>query len=153
MMENEGVEEDRLSIEEIASILRNKESYVRFHNVKAGRVKKLVAQWPQIYEHLSHNHSPEVERSFLVENVNGFGLKEASHALRNIGRKNLAILDRHILRKLAEYGVIDTIPASLSNRKYLEVEQVFRSFAASVGEDLDVLDLFFWSEGTGFVFK
>ena len=40
--------------------------------------------------------------------VKGLGYKEASHFLRNIGVKGHAILDKHVMRCLAEIGVIDT---------------------------------------------
>src|SRR3990172_3753559 len=50
-------------------------------------------------------------REWLAENVMGLGMKEASHFLRNIGLGGeLAILDRHILKNLQEYGAIEEIP-------------------------------------------
>src|SRR3989338_2413491 len=45
-------------------------------------------------------------RNWLVENVNGIGLKEAGHFMRNIGMyENVSILDRHILKNLHKHGV------------------------------------------------
>ncbi|MDD5085572.1 MAG: N-glycosylase/DNA lyase [Candidatus Omnitrophica bacterium] len=93
-------------------------------------------------------------REWLVSNIKGLGYKEASHFLRNIGRgKDLAILDVHILRNLKRYGIIDEIPASLSRKKYLDIEDRMRWFSRKSGIPLEELDLLFWSKNTGYVFK
>ena len=98
--------------------------------------------------------SPEKNRQWLVENVKGYGLKEASHFLRNIGiGKSLAILDRHILKNLVEYGVIDEVPKSLTGKKYFEIEKKFIEFSEKIGIPMEELDLLFWSEETGHIFK
>jgi N-glycosylase/DNA lyase len=93
-------------------------------------------------------------REWLVENVKGFGMKEASHFLRNIGMgDNIAILDRHILKNLYEYGVIDEVPECITKKLYLEIEEKMRVFSKTIGIPLDELDLIFWSEETGVIFK
>ena len=93
-------------------------------------------------------------REFLVNNVKGFGMKEASHFMRNIGLgKDLAILDRHILKNLKLYGVVDEIPNSLTQKKYLNIEAKFREFSEKIQIPMDELDLLFWSEETGEIFK
>ncbi|MFA6321693.1 MAG: N-glycosylase/DNA lyase [Candidatus Omnitrophota bacterium] len=94
-------------------------------------------------------------REWLVENIKGFGYKEASHFLRNIGLgKNIAILDRHILKNLQKYSVIDKIPSSLGSRRvYLEIEDKMKGFSKKTGIPLEDMDLLFWSLQTGFVFK
>lgn len=93
-------------------------------------------------------------REWLVKNVKGVGYKEASHFLRNIGLgEDLTILDRHILKNLKKYGVIDKIPKSLSKKKYLEIEEKMKNFSKEIDIPLDHLDLLFWSEETGEVFK
>ena len=84
----------------------------------------------------------------------GLGYKEATHFLRNIGKNDgLAILDRHILRTLQQLGVVDSIPNSISKKQYLEIELRFKIFANNIGIVLDVLDLVFWSMGTGEIRK
>ena len=65
----------------------------RFHNKKAKYLIELKESFPSI----------KLERDYLVKNIKGIGLKEASHFLRNIGYKDLAILDRHILKNLKKY--------------------------------------------------
>ncbi len=93
-------------------------------------------------------------RKWLVENVNGMGLKESGHFLRNVGIfENLTILDRHILKNLNKHGVIDEIPNPLTKTKYLEIEQKFLEFSKEIGIPCEELDLLFWSEQTGEVFK
>ncbi|MBU5557975.1 MAG: DNA lyase, partial [Candidatus Aenigmarchaeota archaeon] len=83
----------------------------------------------------------------------GLNFKEASHFLRNIGKgDNLAILDRHILRNLKRYGVIDDIP-KLTPKKYVEIEARMRMFAKKIGIPLADLDLLWWSEETGEIAK
>lgn len=93
-------------------------------------------------------------RYWLNDNIKGFGLKEASHFLRNIGSgNNIAILDRHILKNLAIYEVIDEIPASLSFKKYLEIENKMIDFAEEIKIKIVHLDFVLWYKETGEVFK
>lgn len=153
LLEREGLFVSPVGISTIAETLRRPECYIRFHNNKARYLFEFVENWREIEEVLNKGSSPAEEREFIVQRVRGLGPKEASHALRNIGRRNLAILDRHILRELINYGVIDEIPKSLSVNRYRAIELSFLSFAHTCQEDMDVLDLFFWSKATGFVFK
>ena len=92
-------------------------------------------------------------REWLIKNIKGVGYKESSHYLRNIGYENLAILDRHILKNLNKHNVIDEIPRSLTKKKYLKIESKFKEFAGRVKIPMDELDLLFWAEQTGKVFK
>lgn len=96
---------------------------------------------------------PEL-REYLVKNVKGYGYKEASHFLRNIGLgDDLAILDRHIIKNLVRYGAIKSEPKSLSGKNYIETEERMRKFSRNIKIPLDELDLLFWSEEAGEVFK
>ena len=93
-------------------------------------------------------------REWLVRNIKGMGYKEASHFLRNVGKgEELAILDRHILKNLKRYRVIEEIPKTLSRRRYLEIEKKMREFAGDIGIPLHHLDLVFWYKEAGEVFK
>lgn len=93
-------------------------------------------------------------REWLVRNVMGLGYKEASHFLRNIGLgRGLAILDRHILKNLKKYGVIDEIPKVLTKKAYLEIEEKLKAFSGRIGVSMGELDLLLWSQETGMVFK
>jgi N-glycosylase/DNA lyase len=136
------------------SLLGSGDHYIRFHRTKARRLLRLATSWNVIEEALSTSRPPADLRYWLVDNIDGFGMKEATHFMRNIGKNaGLAILDRHILRNLVRLGVIPEVPSSLSKKKYLTIESAFSSFARSVGIPLDELDLYFWSRETGEILK
>lgn len=127
----------------------------RFHNNKASYIVEAREFFNKNREKIKEMMSePLTLREYLVHNIKGFGYKEASHFLRNIGLgKNIAILDRHILKNLVKYGAIKEIPKTLTRKKYLEIEKTMRDFSESVGIPIDELDLLFWSEESGEVFK
>lgn len=97
----------------------------------------------------------EARRDFFAANrqIKGIGYKEASHYLRNIGYRGYAILDKHILRTLHEFGVIDSPDPPGTKKKYLAVEESMRRFSAAVRIDFDELDLLLWSNKTGEILK
>lgn len=98
-------------------------------------------------------HSKEQLRDFFVVNIKGLGYKEASHFLRNIGIDGYAILDRHILRNMRKFGLTNEEASPNSKKKYLEIEEKLKLFAAQIGVDFDDLDLLFWSAETGEILK
>jgi N-glycosylase/DNA lyase len=98
---------------------------------------------------------PFARRDWLAQEkqVKGLGYKEASHFLRNVGVKGHAILDKHVMRCLAEVGVIDSAKPPQTRKKYLEVEQELVRFAKEIRVDFDELDLVLWSMKTGEILK
>ena len=126
---------------------------IRFHHNKSKYLLELKEKWNNINEKLNSIKDSNKLREFLVQNVKGFGLKESSHYLRNIGYRDLAILDRHILKNLHKYNVINEIPSNLTPKTYLEIEDKFKEFSSKLNIPLDELDLLFWSMETGEVFK
>jgi N-glycosylase/DNA lyase len=92
-------------------------------------------------------------RDFLVKNVKGLGYKEASHFMRNTGFSGLAILDKHILSSLVEFGAIDENRPPKNREEYLEIERKMKRFADEIGIDMDALDLLLWSRKTGKILK
>lgn len=92
-------------------------------------------------------------REWLVKNVKGISYKESSHFLRNVGFFNFAIVDRHILKILYKYDFIDSIPKSISKRKYLEIEQIFFKIAENFDMKPGILDFYIWYMSTGKVLK
>lgn len=92
-------------------------------------------------------------RDYLVKTVKGFGYKEASHFMRNVGFKGLAILDKHILSAIVEFGVIKENRPPKNKKEYLEIERKMKRFAEDVGIDMDELDLLMWSRKTGKILK
>ncbi len=91
-------------------------------------------------------------REWLVKNIKGIGYKEASHFLRNVGYKNVAIIDRHILNVLSENGIIKK-PKTLTKRRYLEIEKKLEEIAERVNLSLAELDLYLWYMKTRKVLK
>ncbi|HWQ19379.1 MAG TPA: N-glycosylase/DNA lyase [Methanotrichaceae archaeon] len=97
---------------------------------------------------------PFKAREWLVENIKGLGYKEASHFLRNIGfGEDLAILDRHILRNLKLFGVIEEVPKSMTKKAYLDIESRMRIFSGQIGIPMGQLDLLLWYKEAGEIFK
>lgn len=132
---------------------------VRFKNTKAKRLvdlrnlltidKRLAAK-----EIIFHTKNVIEIREWLVKNVKGFGYKEASHVLRNLGfGENIAILDRHILRTLKKLDIIDEIPKTLSPSNYKKIENKMREYSKYVGISMDRLDLIFWYKQLHYLFK
>ncbi len=137
----------------LPEVLGNKQHYIRFHNTKARRIAGARLKLPQVVSEIRKTEDSAALRHWLVANVDGFGLKEASHFLRNIGRLNLAILDRHILRNLLRYGIIRSLPKTLTPKQYFLIEKKFARFAEESGITMDELDLLFWSRETGQILK
>lgn len=93
-------------------------------------------------------------RKWLVRNVKGLGFKEASHFLRNIGFGSaFAILDVHILKNMARYGIVPERPKSITDAQYLYLESELKRFSGRINIPLGELDLLFWSSETGEIFK
>ena len=91
-------------------------------------------------------------REWLVKNIKGIGYKEASHFLRNIGYTDLAIIDFHIINILTKHGLIEK-PRTLTQTKYLEIENLLREVADKLNLSLAELDLYLWYMETGKVLK
>lgn len=144
------------------SVLRAPSHYIRFHNTKAERLQSVRTQWPFIQDLLAEHRFIEFRsdtkrmkslRDVLAVTIDGIGMKESSHFLRNIGARGLAIIDRHLLDNLVRRGVYSHLPKVGNTRAYREVEETFSRYSTAVGIDSDVLDLLFWSENTGYVGK
>lgn len=97
----------------------------------------------------------QARRDFLAQSkgIKGIGYKEASHYLRNIGYRGYAILDKHILKTLQEFGVIPEAIPPTTKKKYLAIEELMRKFAEELTIDFDELDLLLWSNKTGEILK
>jgi len=126
---------------------------IRFHNNKAKYLLELKDKWDIISKKIEDIKDSYKLREYLVSHVKGYGYKETSHFLRNIGHRDLAILDRHILKNLHKNNVISELPSTLTRKKYFEIEEKFKSFSNDLKIPMDELDLLFWSMETGEVFK
>jgi len=121
----------------------------RFHNNKA-RFIVAARQHIDIKKKITKNEKQA--REWLVKNIKGLGYKEASHFLRNIGYKNIAILDRHIINTIVEHKIIKK-PKLLNKNNYLEIENKFSKIAEKTKMSLAELDLYMWYMKTGEVLK
>jgi N-glycosylase/DNA lyase len=112
--------------------------------------RKLI---PILRDIVSSFRDERLLREWLVKNVRGLGYKEASHFLRNIGFKNVSIIDYHILDLLMKYGILEGKPKSLSRAKYLMIESILEGISRRTGINLGELDLYLWYIETGKVLK
>ena len=132
----------------------------RFPNSRAGYVFETREYLRQgcnleLPHALSRLKDPDERRDFLAANrdVRGIGYKEASHFLRNVGYFGYAILDKHVLSRLAEFEVIEAPKPPSTRTGYLAIEEKVKRFARSVGIDFDELDLLLWYTKTGEILK
>jgi N-glycosylase/DNA lyase len=109
----------------------------------------------RLRERLLSFDDPLARRDWLARErrIKGLGYKEASHYLRNIGFRGYAILDKHILRSLAELGVLESPAPPTTRARYLVIEESLRRFAGRLAIDFDELDLVLWSMKTGEILK
>ncbi|MBM3200158.1 N-glycosylase/DNA lyase [Candidatus Woesearchaeota archaeon] len=133
--------------EDVAKALKG---YARFHNNKA---KYIVEARDKINLLKGLPEQGTTARDFLVSNFKGIGLKETSHFLRNVGYKDLAILDVHIIKCLYELRVLGSDKRPSSRKQYERMEEQFKTFSEKISIPLDELDLLFWSSRTGKILK
>lgn len=132
----------------------------RYPNARAGYI---VASRKFLTEHcgmrlrnkLESFEDDQARRDWLVKEkrVKGLGYKEASHFLRNIGLKGYGILDKHVLRSMAELKLIDDPKPPNTRSRYLTTETILKKFADQLKIDFDELDLVLWSMKTGEILK
>jgi N-glycosylase/DNA lyase len=153
----ESLRDSRLLYYGCTDELRKNIKGVRFHNNKSSYVvynRELVSKMDLKKFIMENSHDIIKLRKWLVDNIKGYSYKEAGHFLRNIGfGSEIAILDRHILKNLVLFGVIDAIPNSLSEKKYLEIEERMLDFSKKINIPIDHLDILFWYKQTGEIFK
>ena len=132
---------------------------VRFKNKKSeylinAREKFLDNRDISLRKELNSRKDVIEKRDWLVNEIKGYGFKEASHFLRNIGFvENIAILDRHILKNMKLNGVIREIPASITRTRYLDLENRLRDFSKEIKIPMGHLDFVLWYKEAGEVFK
>ena len=143
--------------EELARALTGKHRYpnARSGYIVASRDFLIEDCNLRLREKLESFAEPNERRDWLVKEkrIKGLGYKEASHFLRNIGYKGYAILDKHILRSLAELKFIVNPKPPNTRSKYLTVEKQFKLLAEKTKIDFDELDLVLWSLKTGEILK
>ena len=143
-----------------SDMTRRLEGIYRFNNVRPAHIIHTRAYLKnalnfKLKDKINSFKNKDELRNFFALNkdIKGLGLKEASHFLRNIGFRGYAILDKHIINSLNEFGVLKTNEKSKNNKEYLEIEQKFINLSKDVGIDIDELDLLLWSGKNGRILK
>lgn len=126
----------------------------RFPNTRTKYIIEARRYKDNLKEILNNFSNELTAREWAVKNIKGLGMKESSHFLRNIGYKNLAIIDFHIIDLLARNNLIEKPKSkSLTPKKYAEIENVLKKISEKTNLSLGELDLYLWYEETGKVLK
>lgn len=128
---------------------------VRFNEKKSAYIVEARDRLYEIYSKIMElKEHPHQLRDWLAENVKGYGYKESTHFLRNIGLGgDLAMFDVHILRAMVEAGLIKPnskeAEGGLTGKKYKELEQIFLAWAKKLGLKPAELDIALWLVRSG----
>jgi len=94
---------------------------------------------------LKNANSEESLRNHLADNVDGLGLKESSHFLRNVSYSSkLAIIDVHIISFMKEWRLISSDKITLTPKIYFYLEKIMQQISENNGLRLSVLDNAIW---------
>lgn len=129
----------------------------RFARQRAERIVKAREKFEKVMELIRGSKDSREIRELMSDTcspykIEGFGLKESSHFLRNIGFDNLAIVDRHIFRYLKERGLVPDY-RTMTRKIYLEAEKRLEDICATLGMSQAELDLYIFYYKTGKVLK
>ncbi len=129
----------------------------RFARQRAERIVKARESFERVMELIEGSRDGKAIRDLLSDTcskykVEGFGLKEASHFLRNIGFEDVAIVDRHIFRYLKEKKLLPDYK-TITRRVYLEAERKLEDICQELGMSQAELDLYIFYRKTGRVLK
>jgi len=127
-----------------------KKAGYRFYNKRANYII-LARKFIEELNSRSKTNDGFKTRKWMVENIKGIGCKEASHFLRNMGFTDFAILDRHIMKILKKYKIINEIPSTISKKKYLEIEKKLRIISEQLNITLAELDLYLFYLDAGVI--
>lgn len=129
-----------------------KEFGYRFPNIRAKYILEARDYLSELENKLSSDIHESDLRDWIVKVVKGLGYKEASHFLRNIGYRNIAIIDFHIIDLLVKFKIIEK-PKTLTKSKYIEIETILKELGDKLHLDLGKLDLYLWYMETNEILK
>ncbi len=147
----QGLRDAYLTLPEKILARRLRRLKYRFYNVRAKYLIQARAQQPLLQRLLLQDDERSI-REWLVKSIAGIGYKEASHFLRNVGFRNVAIVDYHILDLLSRYSITPAFP-TITPRRYLAIENTLSRIASKLNLTLAELDLYLWYLETGKVIK
>lgn len=149
---NDRIDKGFLNLSEEDLVNKFKEFGYRFPNIRAKYIVDARNYISELESIINSNIDEITLREWVAETFKGLGYKETSHFLRNIGYKNLAIIDFHIVDLLVKYDLIEK-PKSMTKKKYLEIENVLKQIGRELHLDMAKLDLYLWYKETGKVLK
>ena len=149
---HENIGEGFLNLNEFQLANRFKELGYRFPNIRSNYIVVARNYLKDLEHKMKSNEGKNQLRDWIVKKIKGVGYKEASHFLRNIGYKNYAIVDFHIVDLLAKHNLIKKLKTMTKN-KYLEIEELLKDIAERLGLNLAELDLYLWFLETGKILK
>jgi N-glycosylase/DNA lyase len=114
----------------------------RFYNVRAKFIVEARDRKDEI-ERSFRIMNDETLRQWLHDNIKGLGWKESSHFLRNMGYRNFAILDTHVIGFMRRHGLIDHVPKTLSSKKtYFGLEKTLKDVSKALKVSMAELDMY-----------
>lgn len=136
--------------QKISNLLRNiggKSGY-RFYKSKAKYITHTLQNLKRISltELLDKPTTPTEARLIIANTIVGFGPKQTSLFLRNIGYTyELGILDAHVLKFMKMNGLYSgDIPSGFTSRQYSLIEENLIDFAHNFGMPVGMLDQAIW---------
>ncbi len=129
----------------------------RFAKQRAERIIRARETFPNVLELLGNSKEGRNIRDLLSDTcskykVEGFGMKEASHFLRNIGYSDVAIVDRHVFRFLKERKLLPDLK-TITRKIYLQAEKVLDEICKDLNMTQGELDLYIFYVKTKKVLK
>ncbi len=137
------------SLEKLYQIISSKGH--RFAMQRAERIVALRSKKSLLLDLAKYKNGKEA-REILVKEIKGYGYKESSHFLRNIGFDDVAIIDRHISRWLFENGFVKP-RKTITKKVYIESEEALEKISSDFGLTLAQLDLYIFYIKTKKVLK
>jgi N-glycosylase/DNA lyase len=122
----------------------------RFPNIRSENIhqaaKMVSSDEVWLSKLLKNSTSERATRDFLVANISGLGLKEASHFLRNIRYSNqLAIIDSHVISFLVKIRAVpQRNTKTITRRIYLELEATLQDICDKHKLSLSIFDMAVW---------
>ncbi len=144
--------EDFFKTEEKELAQKLKKGGHRFWPQRAFNIVEARKHKEKIHELVLDEKDEKKIRTWIAENVRGLGMKESSHFLRNIGYKNCAIIDFHIIDLLVTENLVEK-PKTITPKKYLEIEAILDKLSQKTGISQGELDLYLWYIETGKILK
>lgn len=89
---------------------------------------------------------------YTLRNIPGVGMKTASFFLMYTRRDAVvACLDTHVLKFMVEAGLVPTAPKATPGNveKYMDLEDIFLAYCASLGKPPGAVDFTIWQRGSG----